>query len=404
MELRDEVRDRFKRSHRLAKRYYDEGSTAKAKVEYLKCAQFMVHLAKLSPPERRNELLQKAAKFREIAKGLAKGDIEIYTDGIKPPVERDREPEPVGGKKIDEAAKKERIRELIMVEKPEIRFKDVAGLDAVKEEIKMAIVEPFKHPEEFKYYGVKSGGGILFYGPPGCGKTMMAAAAAAECDATFINLKISDIKDKYVGESEKNIKEVFALAREYKKSILFFDEIDAIAGDRSSSSEGHEKSLVNEMLAQMDGVDNKGKNRALVLAATNIPWAIDTALRRSGRFDTVVFIPNPDFAARKKIFEINLEDKPVSGSVNIDDLAKRTRGFASSEIAAICDRAAKIPLKERLKGKPRRKIEPEDFDRVLKGWKTILSSWYPRAYRELKGSEEEGMFSELLEAAKEYTK
>lgn len=276
----------------------------------------------------------------------------------------------------------------------------------MKERIKEAIVYPFKYPDEYKYFGVKGGGGILLYGPPGCGKTMLAAAAAGECDAVFINLKISDIKDKYVGESEKRIKEVFELAREYEKAIIFFDEIDALAGERSESKTGHERSLVNELLSQMDGLESKGsekEKRYLVLAATNMPWDVDIALRRAGRFDTTIFIPHPDFEARQKILEIGLKDKPCS--VNTEKLAEMTDGFASAEIIDICDKAARIPLRERIKEeKPRRKITMVDFEKVLKGRKAVLSSWYPKAVKEVANAEEAEMFSELVEAGNRYSK
>jgi len=295
-------------------------------------------------------------------------------------------------------------KSLILAQKPEIKFDGIAGLEAVKENIKEAIVYPFKYPEEYRYFGVKPGGGILLYGPPGCGKTMLAAAAAAECDAVFVNLKVSDIKDKYVGESEKNIKEIFTIARSHDRAILFFDEIDSLGGERSGADERHERSLVSELLAQMDGLEAKDAERKyLVLAATNRPWDVDIALRRPGRFDTTVFVPHPDFEARKKILELNLKGKPLSSSLNLDELARKTEGYASSEIVAMCQRAAKIPLRERIKEKkPRRQLTMEDFARAFGGQKTVLATWYTKAAKELINSEQLDMFSELIEAALEY--
>lgn len=396
MDIRDEVRSSFKRAHMLAKKYYDEGDLTRARTEYLKCALFTERLADLTPLKR-NEFLEKAKQFKEIAEGLKEGQIKIYTDGVKP-----AEPQPLtqdGGRDEDVS---EKIKKLILAEKPNIRFKDIAGLNEVKERIKENIVYPFKNPDHYKYYDVPTGGGILLYGPPGCGKTMMAAAAAAECEAVFISIKISDIKDKYVGESEKRIKEVFKLAREHERAIIFFDEMDALATDRSDSGSGYEKSLVNELLAQMDGVDTKGANKYLILAATNLPWAIDTALRRAGRFDNSIFIHEPDLAARKRLFEINLKNKPVSKSVNLDELAKKTAGFASAEISQICKEAAKIPLREAIKKNSRREISKADFDQVLGGMQTILASWYPKALKELvKGGEQEA-FKELVDAGMKY--
>jgi len=398
MELKDEVRSSFKRSHDLARKYYDEGNLSKARVEYLKCARFAEHLSELTPSKRK-EFHERAEKFREIAEGLKVGDIKVYTDGIVPEEER-KSSEP--RTKEDSEDRSDKAKELILAEKPSLKFKDIAGLDDVKERIKEAIVYPFRYPDEYRYFGVKGGGGILLYGPPGCGKTMLAAAAAGECDAVFINIKISDIKDKYVGESEKKIKDVFNLARGYERAIIFFDEIDALAGERSGSQEGHERSLVNELLSQMDGLEAKGtEKRYLVLAATNRPWDVDIALRRAGRFDTTVFIPHPDLKARKRIFEIGLKDKPCR--VDVAELAAMTDGYASAEIIDICEKAARIPLRERIKeGKPRREIVLADFERVIAERKSVLSGWYPKAVRELTGTEEAGMFQELVEAGEGY--
>jgi transitional endoplasmic reticulum ATPase len=397
MELRDEVKSQFNKCHRLAKKHYDEGNIAGARVEYLKCAQLLEQLAKLSAQDKKAELLSRSQKFREIAEGLQEGTVKVFTDGIRP-AEQERPTV------TEKERREERTKSLILAEKPSIRFADIAGLEAVKENIKEAIVYPFKYPEEYRYFGVKPGGGILLYGPPGCGKTMLAAAAAAECDAVFINLKVSDIKDKYVGESEKNIKEVFAVARSHERAILFFDEIDSLAGERSASSEGHERSLVSELLAQMDGLESKDSVRKyLVLAATNRPGDVDIALRRPGRFDTTVFVPHPDFEARRKILELNLRGKPLSPKVSLDELARRTEGYASAEIVAVCQVAAKIPLRERIKEKkPRRQLTMTDFEQALKGQRTVLASWYVKAAKELLGSDQIDMFGDLIEAAKEY--
>ena len=379
------IRSNLEESLKKAKMYYERGDTENAAKEYQKSAKLMKELVNDAVSEKVKRMrIEKARKYKEIADGLRSGRMVIH------------------GKEEKKETEEEKAKSFILAEKPKIRFKDIAGLEGVKEQIKEAIVYPFKYPEEYKYFGVKGGGGILLYGPPGCGKTMLAAAAAGECDAVFINLKISDIKDKYVGESEKRIKEVFELARSYEKAIIFFDEIDALAGERSESKTGHERSLVNELLSQMDGLESKGsEKRYLVLAATNMPWDVDIALRRAGRFDTTIFIPHPDFEARRKILEIGLKDKPCR--VDIEKLAVMTEGFASAEIMDICDKAARIPLRERIKEeKPRREITMVDFEKVLKGRKTVLSSWYPKAVKEVANTEEAEMFSELVEAERGY--
>ena len=399
MEILDDTITRLRKVHKQAKRDYESGDVGKASSRYMKCAKMARQISKMSTKSAdKKEYLQKAEKFEKMASGLKEGNIKIFTDGVKP---AEPQPQTQGGNGRDDDIS-DKVKELILAEKPNINFKDIAGLEEVKECIKETIVYPFKNPEDYDYYDVPTGGGILLYGPPGCGKTMMAAAAASECDAVFISIKISDIKDKYVGESEKKIKEVFNLAREHERAIIFFDEMDAIASDRSDSGTGHEKSLVNELLAQMDGVDTKGANKYLILAATNLPWTIDTALRRAGRFDNSIFIPEPDLVARKKLFEINLKNKPVSKNVNLDELAKRTAGFASAEISQICKDAARIPLREAIKKNSRREISKADFEQVIGGMQTILASWYPKAVRELKKSGEVEGFKELAEAGVKY--
>jgi transitional endoplasmic reticulum ATPase len=391
--LEQEYLNKINKSKEKAKKHYDSGAYDKASEEYLNCSKYCEILVKKTEDEtKKKEYYEAFEKFTEAASKLKRMKVAGVTveGGNKRGLETTEEPE------------EEKAKSFILVEKPDIRFKDIAGLEGVKEQIKEAIVYPFKYPEEYKYFGVKGGGGILLYGPPGCGKTMLAAAAAGECDVVFINLKISDIKDKYVGESEKKIKEVFKLARSYEKAIISFDEIDALAGERSELKTGHERSLVNELLSQMDGLESKGSEKCyLVLVATNMPWDVDIALRRAGRFDTTIFIPHPDFEARKRILEIGLKDKPCS--VEIEKLAVMTEGFASAEIIDICVNAARIPLRERIKEeKPRREITMVDFEKVLKARKTVLSSWYSKAVKAVANSEEAEMFGELVEAGRVY--
>ncbi|MGM0771838.1 MAG: AAA family ATPase [Halobacteriota archaeon] len=284
--------------------------------------------------------------------------------------------------------------DLIMSEKPDIGFSDIGGLESVKEDIRKAIIYPFTHKELYQMYGQKAGEGILLHGPPGCGKTMMAKAAAKECGADFISVKTSSIVSKWVGASEKNIKKIFDTARECEKAIIFFDEIDSIAG-RRSESEDYAKRVVNELLAQMDGVDTADDN-LLVLSATNEPWAIDPALRRPGRFSKLVFVPEPDLPARIAIFKLNLKKRPADDDIDIEKLAEMTESYSGADISAICKEAADIPLGEALRGGEPRKIKMDDFRKVLEQRRPSITSWYSEAQREIKKSGEEEAFRELF--------
>lgn len=280
------------------------------------------------------------------------------------------------------------------IEKPQVKFSDVGGLFELKEEIKKAIVYPFQHPELYELYGKKSGEGILLYGPPGCGKTFIARATAGECDASFITLKVSDVLSKWLGESEKNIKEAFDTAAKYAPSILFFDEIDAIGGRRGEGQSDHAQRLVNELLAQMDGIEGS-RERMLILAATNAPWAMDPALRRPGRFSKLFLVPNPDREARKEIFKLHIKNRPVKDLV-FEELANLTSGYSSADIAQICSEAADIPLEDALQGKEPRKITMNDFEKVLEARKSSLQPWFRLALQEIKKSGEEDIFEPLV--------
>ncbi|MBS3107302.1 ATP-binding protein [Candidatus Woesearchaeota archaeon] len=257
-------------------------------------------------------------------------------------------------------------------------FKDIGGLEKVKEKIKLAIIEPLKHPEVYKHFGKKVGGGILMYGPPGCGKSLIAEAAAGESEAAFFNVKASDLKSKYVGETEKNIADLFNEAKKHEAAIIFFDEFESLGGERSNMTQSHDKSMVSQLLTEMDGVGNKEKN-ILLIAATNEPWNVDVALRRSGRFGSSIFIPPPDFEARKNIFILNLDKKPIAENVNIEELALLTNSFSGADIMGICEDAIEIPLKEYFDNGRKRNISMQDFYKVLSNRNSSVTQWYQLA-------------------------
>ena len=244
-----------------------------------------------------------------------------------------------------------------------ITFNDIAGLTEAKNAFIEKVVLPFEHPELYKKYGKKSGGGILLYGLPGTGKTMFAEAASNEVNALFLPVKCSDIKSKWYGESEKNIKDLFVKAKKARKAIIFFDEFEAIGAKRTDSENGN-NDLVPEILAEMQGVGS-GDNDAtiVVIAATNKPWAIDSAFLRPGRFDEKIYIPLPDDEARKKLFSLKLKGVPTA-DLDYEKLANLTEGFNGADITEFCEKLKMRGITQSIKEGETHIISMEDVEIV----------------------------------------
>lgn len=223
-----------------------------------------------------------------------------------------------------------------------IGFADVAGMDDLKSTLRLQIIEPFRRPSLFARFRKQAGGGVLLYGPPGCGKTMMARAIATECGARFVSVGISDILNLWIGESERNLANLFSNARENRPCVLFFDELDALAFARSKARSEHSRTVVNEFLAQLDGFDHDNAG-VLILAATNMPWDVDPAMKRPGRFARQVFVPPPDQAARATMFRQKLADIPT-GDIAVDALAAVTALCSGADIDGIVDVAKERAL------------------------------------------------------------
>lgn len=251
-------------------------------------------------------------------------------------------------KTVKEVESKESKRSFILSERPKIIFEDVAGLEEVKEKIRDIIITPFLYPEKAKKWKVKTGGGVLLFGPPGTGKTYLAKAVAGELDADFFYVRASDIMSKFVGESEKRVAELFKQARASGKAVVFIDEIDALLPKRSGMKSTVMQRVVPQFLAEMDGIDSRNDN-ILLMAATNIPWNIDPAALRPGRFDFKFYIPPPDFEARKKIFQLNL-DVP-SECIDFDVLAEKTEGYSGADIKFICDEVKRMMFRREIEGR-----------------------------------------------------
>ena len=282
------------------------------------------------------------------------------------------------------------------VKKPSLTFRDVGGLLALKEEIRFKIIEPLLHPEVYRHYGKKPGGGILMYGPPGCGKSLIAEATAGEAGAAFFHVKPSQIKSKYVGEAERNIAELFKTAREHQPCIIFFDEFETLGADRDDTA-ANERGAITQLLSETDGLGTKGQ-QILLLAATNQPWAIDVALRREGRFGTTLFVPPPDVDARKEIFKIHLKHKPLERDIDAAILLASTESYSGADIKAVCEKATDIPLREYFTTRVLRPLRMADFSQALAAHQSIVGQWFMKAERELERQGKQGFFPELASA------
>ncbi len=371
------------------KAYYNAGLAYASLEKYDKAIEYFQKVIELKPdfPEAYHVLalayeysgdLENAIKYYEKALELDPSLVEAkaHLEAAK-------------AKKEQKAGGEGKDKESIgLVQKPNMTFADVAGMEKVKEEIREAIVYPLQNPELAREYGKLGGGGILMYGPPGCGKTYIVKAAAGECDAAFINAKLSDLLDMYVGQTEKNIHKVFELARKNAPSILFFDEVDAIGG-RRDQQEGQQymRMAINQMLYEMDGVEANNEN-VLVIAATNAPWDVDPALRRSGRFSKSIYIPEPDLKSRMAILKLHAKKRPIEKHIAWFRLALATWGYSAADLKAVVDEAAAIPWREALKGKPKRKIRTSDFIQAIKKKKSSLPPWYAQAKKQIGKREE----------------
>ena len=267
----------------------------------------------------------------------------------------------------------------VLIEKPTTRWSDVGGLEKVKQELKEAVEWPLKHPNAFKNMGVRPPRGIFLYGAPGTGKTLLAKAIANESKANFISVKGPELLSKWVGESEKAIREVFKKARQTSPTIIFFDEIDSLAPRRGMSADSHvTEKVVNQILTELDGLEEL--HDVVVIAATNRPDMVDPALLRPGRFDRIILTPAPNRATRKKIFKIHTNSMPIKG-LNLDRLAERTQGYVGADIEAVCREAAMMALREDPKAK---EIRMSHFDKALNEVQPSVTKEIKKSYEDIK--------------------
>lgn len=280
------------------------------------------------------------------------------------------------------------------LESPKIDFSQVGGMETVKEEIRMKILYPLKNPALFKAYGKSAGGGVLLYGPPGCGKTLISRASAGEIQANFLSIGIHQILDMWIGNSEKNLHQLFELARDNAPTILFFDEVDALAADRADLKRSAGKTLINQFLAEMDGsqASNEG---VLILGATNAPWHIDPAFRRPGRFDRILFVPPPDEIARQAIIEVLAKGKPIE-DLNAKQLAKKTKDYSGADLKSLFDITIERSLARAMKENRLVPLTTSDLLETAKTLKPSTKAWFESAKNYALYSNQSGFYDDVL--------
>ncbi len=281
------------------------------------------------------------------------------------------------------------------VEQTDLKLSDVAGLQAVKRRLDLSIFALLRHADMRQYYGRSIRGGLLLYGPPGCGKTFIARATAGELGARFMSIGIDDVLDMWLGQSERKLHELFETARRNAPCVMFFDEIDALGRKRSLQRASSERNLVNQLLSEMDSTGNNNDG-VFILAATNHLWDVDTALRRPGRFDRVIFVGPRDAEARKAILEFHMRQR-TAAALDLDSIAsKATEGYSGADLAHLCDTAAEHAMEESMQSGKVRPIERRDFQTALKEVKPSTRPWLETARDYAKFANEGGAYDDLL--------
>ena len=270
---------------------------------------------------------------------------------------------------------------------------DVAGMAEVKQRLEAAFLAPMRNPDLRRLYGKSLRGGLLLYGPPGCGKTFIARAVAGELGASFIAVSFADIIDMFVGQSERNIHELFEVARRNAPCVLFLDEVDAIGQKRSQLRHTPMRSAVNQLLLELDDVSGNNEG-VFLLAATNHPWDVDSALRRPGRFDRTLLVLPPDAAAREGVFRYHLKDRPVAG-IDLAKLARSTDGYSGADIAHICETAAERALMDSVRRGEPRMIGSPDLEAAIAEVKPSLGAWFDVARNVALFANEGGTYDDL---------
>ncbi len=279
--------------------------------------------------------------------------------------------------------------------RPKTTLTDVGGMEAVKRELQRSFLGPMRQPELREMYGAELGGGLMLYGPPGCGKTLLARAIAGELGASFIALGLQDVLDMYLGESERKLHSAFEEARRRAPCVLFFDEVDAIGQKRGQLKGSAGRNVVNQLLSEMDGLGSGSDDGVFVLAATNHPWDVDAALRRAGRFDRTLLVLPPDAEARRTIFELQMAGRPID-RLDYGDLAKRTELYSGADIALVCKTATANVMASAADTGEGRPIIQKDLLGALRETKPSIRPWFDLAYNFAAFANSDGTYDQLL--------
>jgi SpoVK/Ycf46/Vps4 family AAA+-type ATPase len=303
-------------------------------------------------------------------------------EGVVPPMFVDEDPDPAGSPDSGD------------VEQAGVRLADVAGMQQVKERLESAFLLPMRNPELRRLYGKSLRGGLLLYGPPGCGKTFIARAVAGELGARFYPVSLVDVLDMYIGESERKLRAIFDTARRNAPCVLFLDEVDAIGHKRTDLRGSGLRSVVQSLLSELDGI-GESNDGVFILAATNHPWDVDSALRRPGRFDRMLLVLPPDEEARRAVLKLHLRSRPVE-SVDLKPLAKRTEGYSGADLAHVCETAAERAMTDSVRSGHVRGIRQEDLLAAVAEVRPSTGPWLEVARNVAQFANESGTYDDLL--------
>ncbi len=379
--------DNIQGKNMLSREYYKQGKLSA-------CIILGEELESKGKLELDTKLIMAKAFFKENAMDKAKAYYEEVLD----------EDSDMYDDELDEAFRlkldylEEEFAQENFLQKPRIRFEDVGGMSKVKKEIELKIIKPLEHADLYAQYGKKVGGGLLLYGPPGCGKTYIARATAGEIKANFINVSLNDILDMFVGNSEKNLHDIFEVARQNTPCVMFIDEIDALGAKRSDLRQSAGRNVINQFLAELDGIDASNEG-ILIIGATNAPWHLDPAFRRPGRFDRIIFVPPPDDESKREILKLKLADKPVE-PIDYKAVIKNTKDYSGADIDALVDIAVEDKLEKAMETGIPEKITTKDLIKASKIHKASTLDWFTTAKNYALLANQSGLYDEILKYIK----